>query len=409
MRDDMNHNYFEAILRGIAASDVDVDIDLVVSACLRCDKIPGRPLGRWITQPLTRFSDSILPKETLELIAWYATEHPNPEPGWQAFGPTYVHGRAIDEYRPLDHGINSVRGTTASTAANLIFQNEHYLSFFKPYLRDMVSDHSDAVRACAAEALLGTLGYDRDLAVALFLDLCNADERLLGTHYFERFLYYAIHTHFEELKPILTRMIESDYEEVSTAGARQTCLASLSIEDAIPLARRCFSGSVAMRLGAAEVYATNIRVSACRVECEEMLGTLFSDEDKNVRNQASRCFMGFEGSELRDYSNLVKAYIGSPAFEPGYDPLINALSETTANMPSETLLACERYFELAGMNTGDETARVSADSSTVIGLAIRVYGRAPNDKVKSRCLDLIDKAILLGAYGVDSVEDTFDR
>ena len=315
----------------------------------------------------------------------------------------------IDEYRPLDHGINSVRGTAADTVAKLIFQDERYLSFFKPCLRDMANDHSDAVRACVAEVLLGTLRYDRDLAVNLFLDLCGADERLLATHYFERFLYYAIHTHFEELKPILTRMIESEHEEVSTAGARQICLASLSIKESIPLARRSISGSVAMRMGAAEVYATNIRVSACRAECEEMLCSLFSDEDKGVRDTASRCFIGFEGSELRDYPDLVMAYIESPAFEPGYNPLINTLSETTANMPSETLLACERYFGLVGTNAGDVTARVSADSSTVIGLIIRVYGKANKDEVKSRCLDLIDEAILLGAYGVDSIEATFDR
>ena len=58
---DANDNYFEAILRGLAKPDFDIDMELVVSACLRCDKIPSRPLGRWITQPLTRFPDSILP------------------------------------------------------------------------------------------------------------------------------------------------------------------------------------------------------------------------------------------------------------------------------------------------------------------------------------------------------------
>ena len=409
MPDDSNINYFEAILRGLAKPEIELDMDLVVSACLRCDKLAERPLGQWITQPLTRFPDAVLPDKALELIAWYATEHPNPEPNWSPFGSTYHQGKAIDGYRPLDVGINSVRGRATVTLANLIFHNERYMPFFNPYLWTLVSDHSDAVRACAAEALLGTLRYDRDLAVNLFLDLCDADERLLVTHYFERFLYYAVHTHFKELEHILTRMVESGHKEVATVGARQTCLASLSIEDALPLAGRCVSGSVPMRIGAAEVYANNIRVSACRAECEEMLGRLFSDEDKDVRDQASRCFIRFEGNELRDYSNLVKAYIGSSAFEPEYNPLINALSETTANMPSETLFACERYFELAGTNAGDVTARVSANSSTVIALVIRVYGKATNDEVKSRCLDLIDKAILLGAYGVDSVEATFDR
>lgn len=409
MPDDANQNYFEAILQGLATSDIDLDLGLVESVCFRCDAIPGRPFGRWITQPLTRFPDSMLSEEALGLIAWYATEHPNPEPGWRAFGPTHLQGKVIDKYRPLDHGINSVRGTAAGAVAKLVFQEERYLSFFKPHLKTMANDPADAVRACVAEALLGTLRYDRDLAVTLFLDLCNADERLLGTPYFERFLYYAVSTHLNELHCILTRMVESIHEEVSTAGARQICLASLSMNDAVPLAQRCVSGSVSMRVGAAEVYATNIRVRACREKCKEMLSMLFTDEDKDVRAAASRCFMGFEGNELRDYADLVEAYIESPAFEPGFNPLIDALRDSTANMPNETLLACERWFDLAGTSAGDVSTRVSADSSTVINLVIRVYSKATTDEVKSKCLDLIDKAKLLGAYGVDRVEDTFDR
>ena len=409
MPDDTNENYFQAILRGIANSDVDLELDLAVAACLRCDKIPGRPLDRWITQPLARFPDSILPNEALELIAWYATEHPNPEPGWAAFRPKFYQGRVVSEYKPLDHGINSVRGRAVLIVASLIFQSELYLSFFKPHVQTMVNDPSDFVRGCVAEILVGILRYDRDIAVELFLELSDTDERLLATPHFERFLHYAIQTHFRELEPVITRMIESSYEEVSVAGARHVCLASLSKEEAMSLAQRSVSGSAPMRIGAAEVYARNLRASTSGSECEEILGRLFFDEDKDVRDRASRCFIGFKGSELGEYSRLVKAYVGSLAFDPGHNPLIRALSKTTASMPDETLMACERYFELAGEGAGDISTRVAADSGTVISLVIRVYDRATSDDVKSRCLDLIDKAKLLGAYGVTSVETTFDR
>ena len=329
MPDDTNENYFQAILQGIANSEIDLEMELAVSACLRCDKIPGRPLGLWITQPLGRFPDSVLPSKALELIAWCATEHPNPEPGWTAFGPTFYQGRVVSEYKPLDHGINSVRGRAVLTVAGLVFQNELYLSFFNPYLRTMVNDPSDFVRACVAEVLVGILRYDRDFAVELFLELSDSDERLLATHYFERFLRYAIHTHFRELEPILSRIIESPYEETSVAGARRVCLASLSKEEAIPLAQRCVSGSVTMRKGAADVYARNLGTVASRLECEEILGRLFRDDDQGVRERASSCFNEFKGSELREYSRLVEAHIKSPAFEPGHNPLIRALSETT--------------------------------------------------------------------------------
>ena len=95
---------------------------------------------------------------------------------------------------------------------------------------------------------------------------------------------------------------------------------------------------------------------------------------------------------MGEYSRLVEAHIRSPAFEPGHNPLIRALSETTANMPDETLMACERYFELAGKRAGDLSTRVATDSDTVIGLVIRVYSRATGEEMKNRCLDLIDRA-----------------
>ena len=72
-------------------------------------------------------------------------------------------------------------------------------------------------------------------------------------------------------------------------------------------------------------------------------------------------------------------------------------------------MACERYFELAGKRPGDLSTRVATDSDAVIGLVIRVYSRTTDEEMKNRCLDLIDRAKLLGAYGVANIENTFDR
>ena len=279
--DDANPAYFQAILRGVEESDL--DMDLIVRLCIRCHRIPGHPLGMYVTRPLERFGNSELPDEVLEMIAWYATEHPEPDPAEASSTRTsYQAGREIVSYDPLFVGINSVRGTAAGTVAKLVFQNERYLSFFKPYFQTMVNDPSDAVRSCVAEVLIGILVHDRDLAVELFLQLCN-DERLLATHHVETFLQYATQTHFGQLEPLISQMIESKHDSVATAGARWACYASLSVEDAAPLAIRCAAGSKAQRMGAAEIYSVNIKVSSLRTVCEEMLSQLFSDPDPDVR------------------------------------------------------------------------------------------------------------------------------
>ena len=406
--DDANPSYLEAILRGITGANI--ELETAVEVCLRCHGIPGHPLGQWVTRPLVHFSGCQLPEEALEMVAWYATEHPDPNPETVSSDRTYYQGgQELQQYDPIMVGINSVRGSAAGSIARLLAQDEHYLSFFKPPLRLLVNDPSDAVRACVAEALLSVLRHDRDLAVELFVVLCDADERLLATHHFEYFLKSAIPTHFTQLEPILVRMMKSEDEGVATAGALWACYASLTVEEALPLATQCPSGSEPQRLGAAKVYAANLKLSAHRSVSEEMLVKLFSDPETGIRHEAARCFYGFEGRELREYESLIAEYIQSPAFEPEHNPLFNALEKTTANMPDVVLMACERVFELAAYKTGDISTAVAGTSNAIAKLIVRVYSRTTDPSLRSRCLDIIDKMSLFRAYGLDVITEEFDR
>ena len=114
--DDANPAYFGAILLGLAGPGM--DMETVVQACLRCHKIPGRPLGRWVTRPLVHFSGCQLPDEVLEMVAWYATEHPDPNPQTVSSDRTYSQGgQELQQYDPIMVGINSVRGSAAGSIA----------------------------------------------------------------------------------------------------------------------------------------------------------------------------------------------------------------------------------------------------------------------------------------------------
>ena len=385
MPDDANPAYFEAILQGLA--ETELEADAVVSACLRCHRLPNRPLGRWITRPLHALSSVTLPDGALDMVAWYATQGPESD---QMYSGADL----------LNTGINSVRGTAADSMARLILAKEDNLTYFEPHLRCMVNDPSAAVRALVAHALLGVLRHNRDLAVELFVKLCDADDELLATHYVETFLKYAVQTHYSQLEPVLIRMIESNSEGVATAGARQVCLASLTVAEALGLARRCVSGSEALRLGAAEIYCANLKMAAHREECEAMLRTLFSDPSAAIRSSASRCFLEFEAAELGQYQGLITAFIESPSFDTEFNPLIHALDITTARMPEITLATCEKYLDMTDeYGEGTEISR----------LVIRVYSQNPDAHVRSRCLDIIDRMSLLRTLGLDSVIDEFDR
>ena len=293
--------------------------------------------------------------------------------------------------------------------ARLLIQNDLHLPFFEPYLKLMVRDPSDATRACVAEALLGVLRHNRDLAVELFSELCDADERVLATHYVENFLKYAVSTHFAELEPILLRMLNSEYEDVATAGARWICYSSLTEEKALPLSIQCSSGTKAQRLGAAQVYAANLKMSEYRSISKEALGKLFSDSEIEVRHEAARCFYELEGQDLREYESLIVTYIQSPAFEAEHNSLFTALERTTSDMPHTILMACERVFELAAEKTGDISSAVAGTSSIMANLLFRVYNRTKNHALRERCLDIIDKMSIFRAHGLDAITEEFDR
>ena len=394
---DANPAYLKAILSGIRDSNLDaVDI---VKICMYCHEWPGRPYGRQITCLLadvaTRSRTSFsLPEEALAIVAWYATQAPDDA-----------------SYRGNDllmEGINSTKGAAAEDMARLISQNASTLPFFERYLPSMVSEPSMSVRACVAETLLGVLQHNRDLAVQLFVTLCNnADSRLLAASSIEKFLRYALQTHFSSLASILESMIEAKTEPVKDAGARLACFTSLTVEAAYGLVQRCLAGNETLRLGAARIYAAMLGASAYKAQCETVLGQLFSDPDVRVRNVASECFARFEGRQLREYQNLARAYLASPAFGFKINPLVKALHATTASMPDLALETCETFFDVS--KTSIQDLQHSAYANLAVDLVVRVYSQTDELSVKQRCIDLIDTISYLGILGLDKIRQEFDR
>ena len=398
---DTTHSaYFDAVLRGITAGGLE-DIPLVLYVCKRCHQLQSRPCGRWICRPIAKLAEHQLPEEALDIIAWYATEDPDPEQeSWRA--------RAT-ERDILTAAINSVRGSAAEAMAKLIFADSNRVAYFLPSIERMVRDPSIAVRCCVADILIAVLKHNRELAIRLFEQLCDTEDALLKTHYVDRFLFYALQTHFEKLRPLVERMMGSLEPEVATVGARQACLASLFVEEARPLADRCISGTEGQQMGAAEVCAANLRTASFRSVCEEALIALFNSSYEKVRSKAGTCFHGFEGEELGAYEALIDTFVNSPAFASHYFNLIHALDQTTAKLPKVTCLVCEQFLNTFGREAGDIRTGHAADADIVCRLIVRVYSQTRDEGLQTRCLDVIDRMVQTHAFGFEKVLALYDR
>ena len=404
--DRANPVYFEAVLRGLSSSDL--DIEAIVRVTERCHRVEGRPLGRYICEPIAGSAQGDVPPEALDLVAWYATEDPDPRQDWWQT-PASSGGDPFPGEDILTNGINTNRGRAAQAMAGLIEVDHRRLARFQPALERMVNDPSVAVRSCVAQSLLAVLRHDRNLAVNLFQQLCNTDDALLQTHFVERFLLFALQTHFQELSPILVRMVSSQLPGVASTGARQACLAALHIPEAAGLARICLSGSEAQKIGAAQVMAANVGTATYRSFCEEALIGLFNDVNDDVRSEAAQCFSRFEGTQIEEYEHLIAQFVSSDAFQQNYVHLMMALEETTAKLPEVTLSACERFIDFAGPASSDIGTGTAFSADSVTKLTLRIYQQSTEDTIRVRSLNLIDKLMEHSAYGIEKALENFER
>ncbi len=389
-----NPIYFEAILEGLAGTDL--ELNSVVAVCERLHGISGRPLGRYITRPLERWSQNPLPEHTLEMVGWYATVATGPDTN-------------VGDGDLLTAGINTVRGLAARTMARLIFERPDNLTFFRPHLRTMVRDESAGVRACVADTLLAVLRHDRDLAVDLFLELCEGDDALLSTHFVKLFIKYATHTHYQQLESLLERMITSEIEATVKVGARQICLASLNVEAATALAKRCVDGKEPLRVGAAEVYAANLKNATFRQLCKESLGEFFNDPNPDVRSAAVACFSQLDGMNPWEYEDLIYSFLECSPRQKDFRPVFRLLADSISNDPVLLMTVCAKYLRLVGNEIGDIQTSASAHGRDVIKLVLVAYRQSNDTKIRGLCLDVIDHMSRLGILGLDNALNEFER
>ena len=148
--DNTNSSYFDAVLRGLA--EVELDIETAFLVCQRCHQLPNYPCGRSISWLIRKLVDSPWPEEAFDIVTWYALNDPSPQQeSWRtktSNGQVYYGGDI------LSAGINSTRGSAVSAIAQLIFADKNRASYFQQSLQQIVQDSSIAVRSCGSISVM---------------------------------------------------------------------------------------------------------------------------------------------------------------------------------------------------------------------------------------------------------------
>jgi hypothetical protein len=275
----------------------------------------------------------------------------------------------------------------------------------------MVGDPSVAVRTCVADACIQVLRYDRPAAVRLFLRLCDAEDALLAARSIEEFIYYAVNTDFESIRPVLARMLESPQGPVRKAAARQATLAALSQASARPLADAALCGDAEMRQGIAEVLALNVLSAPDLSYAHSLLIGLFADRDAAVQRLAGdwtrRLKEAADGSAL---VGVLEAYIESPSFALTARGFFRKMEDAADISPALLLRAGQRFVDAVGTDAANTAGTNAFAAETLSEMILRAYRQAEDaPDLRRQCLDLFDRLLEVGGYGADKAIEAFSR
>jgi hypothetical protein len=404
--EDVDENYADAILRGLADAESAPPVELLASVLRRFFSMPARPGGRWITRPLAQVANEDIPTDVLDIAAWFATEAEDPKRDtWRKTTEDDVEYYGGD---PFTAGINSVRGAAAEALSVLIWPDAERLAYLMPALEQLVRDPVIAVRVCAAVTLRTAYRHDPGRAAELFVELCDTDDALLGTRPAEDFMSVATRSRLEQLRPLLDRMLKSDISDVQAAAGRQAALAALGDEKAYDLVEAAFSGPVPTRVGVAQVAAHNVINAQVGEACARWLPTFFDDPDETVRDEASNWVRQLGPTGIRDRRELLTRYVASAAYRDDEAGLMHALDDSTVSVSEIALPALQEFIEHRRHEMGDIQRGAAFTAVLASKLAVRSYTSASSEQTRGQALDVIDALLAAKVSEMRTFVDSFD-
>jgi hypothetical protein len=379
--------YFTAVIEGAAGSVLDPDItDLLVhaSTCV------GSDAGMEVCRAIQRFTEP--PTDAVvDLLRTYAHD-PDPESEsarTPAHSGDYFYGGDLHMA-----GINCTRGTAALAIAHMLFRSPEHADALLAEIESLADDPILAVRTCACECVVALMNaspiHALDIAERL---LSDPDPDVYDSRLAERLLTYAILREPERFEHHLRRALEASASVAQRAGH---IWAVAVVQDLYPEGVQPTLSELtdAARRGIAEALASEPSADL------ETLIALLDDTDDEVRRHAAWAARQIDDLDHSGAREFVRSFVRSRAFEAHFDALFFALDRSHSLLPEETIEACERAVQVAGGAMGDISTRHSASSTDVIAVVLRLY-RQGDDRLRSRCLDVIDRLTEIGAYGLE--------
>lgn len=398
MDDSCSKDYFRAILRGLTSDDTGASSgQFHEQVCIVLRRIAELGIdlpSREIAGAAYDVAQRGLPDDIVQSLCRIAVEDSDPEEDrW--FGPD-------EATRPMTQAMNSARGTAAMAISRLLFADTSSWQALRPVVEHLVTDPVLAVRSVAASCLLAVIDHEREEALALFEQLAEGADAIMGSYAVERFIHYAIFRDYDAMRPHLSGMLESSSDLTVRIAGRQLTVAALYLESkqALDDQRLAIEARSGARVGAAEIYVANLADPTIGQECQAHLRSLFDDDNQAVRAAAGEWWMSASANELALSRSLLADYTRSRTFdEHNTSVMLHRLKEATSPLPIELCDVADRAVDQFGPKASSIQYAEAGVARNLAELMIRLHEQTNADQ-RSRVLDSIDRMLFADFHGM---------
>lgn len=398
-----NEAYPSAILWGFGESRIPQEArEAVFGAIRHIAKLEFEACDRWLGWSVRNIYDDV-PLDIVGIVLERALVAPDPsnDPGSFARRSEPQSGRDL-----VQIGMNTSRGGLAESLGDLLVHDPDgaRTQLVEPHLARLAGDPVLSVRACVAHTIAASLRHARVAAYAAFEILIEADDLLLTSHWLERLMIYVGNVDPEVIDPVIDRMLRSTDAEVQRAGGRMAAFASLQWERPA-LMRRVLAEGVEVRRGVAEVCAARVDRSADSELVLFALRNLMRDDDLEVRKNVGTLAGHLRGNDLRPFAELLAALIGSPSYTAAAAQVLITLQEAPDKVDDLVDLAAHQFMAVHGADAADIRTGAAGDAHYISDLVVRGLAQTRDRERIKALLDILDRLLELGVYGIDRAID----
>jgi hypothetical protein len=402
-----NAAYPSAILWGFGEAAIPPNAQPAVFDAIRHIMSLGlTDCDRWLGWSVRRVLNET-PLDIVELVRNRAQHAPDPKDN----SPVFT--RQGDERCGRDlhqNGINTARGSLVEELGDLLVHDVYgeRTAAVSPHLVALASDPVLSVRSCVAHTIAACLRHARPTAYKAFERLIEADDILLASDFVGNLMMFIGNVDPERIDPVIDRMLESGHGEVRHAGGSMAAFAALQWERP-QLMERALTGDIEVRTGAAVVCSAKVDRAANSELVLATLRQLMHDDDDEVRKEVGALASHLRGQNLRPFVSFLADLIASPSYVHATPQLLITLQEAPDKVDDLVDLAAHRFLDIYGSEVADIRTGAAGDAHYIADLVVRGLAQALDKKRISALLDILDRLVELGVYGVDRAIEHAER